>query len=230
MLTSVNSSQTAATAGSTAVSSSTKSASSNSLAGGGTAFSEVLESQSEAPSSGGDLFTALAALRQKLDAGYDWRQLSGSPAGTPAGSQAASQESSVKRAVSRSEVSGADRVTVSTESDSSSIEGTGDSADFSPTYLEPLGLGPDGSRQTLNPKQWASRETAEALAKSLGANGIVELTLDGPFHWSVPQYLLDFGSVQLNAGLVADLYSKYDKNMVDSMVQKEIAVSRGAVA
>lgn len=222
MLTSVNSSQTAATAGSTAVSSSTKSSSSSSLA----TFSEVLGSQSEAPSSGGDLFTALAALRQKLDAGYDWRQLSGSPAG----SQAASEESSVKRAVARTEVSGADRVTLSTESDSSSIEGTGYSADFSPTYLEPLGLGPDGSRQTLNPKQWASRETAEALAKSLGANGIVELTLDGPFHWSVPQYLLDFGSVQLNAGLVADLYSKYDKNMVDSMVQKEIAVSRGAVA
>ncbi|MCC6857469.1 MAG: hypothetical protein IT158_02855 [Bryobacterales bacterium] len=98
---------------------------------------------------------------------------------------------------------------------------------FEPRFMEVYGIDPAGNRQAMNPLQFATKETAERLAAALGANGVTESNLEGPYRRTAPDYSLDFGSVQLSAGLVADLYNKYPKEVADAIVGRDIALSRG---
>jgi len=103
----------------------------------------------------------------------------------------------------------------------------GSTPGFEPRFLEVYGVDPAGNRQAMNPLQFATRETAEQLSAALGAEGVTESNLDGPYHRTAPDYSLDFGSVELSAGLIADLYSKYPKEVADAIVGRDIALSRG---
>jgi len=75
-----------------------------------------------------------------------------------------------------------------------------------------------GFQFALNPKQFATEATAQALAKQLGGIVITQ-NLAGPYLWSVPQYGIQIppvttippkpGVLWINAGLLADSVNKY---------------------
>jgi hypothetical protein len=59
----------------------------------------------------------------------------------------------------------------------------------------------------LNPRLYATKETAEKLAAKLGATAVAEAISGIDAGSMVPQWELDFGNgVKLNAGLVADMF------------------------
>jgi len=72
-----------------------------------------------------------------------------------------------------------------------------------------------------NPAQYAPRELAEELASQLGGT-VTQTEVTGPIK-PPPQTMINIGGVELNAGLVADLYAKYPKELVDRMIQEELA-------
>ncbi len=93
---------------------------------------------------------------------------------------------------------------------------------FAPAWVEGVeGRAPDGSVYGYNPKHFATRETAEHFAAQLSGE-VIEITLDGPFTRSEPERLIAVGDAKLNAGLVADLYSKYPKEVADRMIAATI--------
>ncbi len=81
----------------------------------------------------------------------------------------------------------------------------------------------------FNPLQYASKETAEALAKALGLPiTAVSLTkVEGPVA-PYPQYVITFpNGVVLNAGLIAQTYLNNSPYIANDMIQAEIARGGG---
>jgi hypothetical protein len=87
---------------------------------------------------------------------------------------------------------------------------------------EVTGTAPDGTRCSYNPRHFATAETADQLAEMLGGE-VVEVNLGDVFSRSAPERLIVVGEARLNAGLVADLYSKHPKEVADQMVADTIA-------
>ncbi|MBI4160490.1 MAG: hypothetical protein HY506_01125 [Candidatus Yanofskybacteria bacterium] len=74
--------------------------------------------------------------------------------------------------------------------------------------------------QAVNPKQYATIETANTLAACLGGS-VYSTTLS--LYSSPTQYHIKFSSgAILNAGLLADRYNKYDKALADSWTYSEV--------
>lgn len=94
------------------------------------------------------------------------------------------------------------------------------------------GVGGIGSCcQQSNSLLFATKETAETLASCLGAKRVVGSQLGGPYRVidknrnSVLEYGLEFeNGMVLNAGLVANKYMKYPKNLADRMLEDELSI------
>jgi hypothetical protein len=70
------------------------------------------------------------------------------------------------------------------------------------------GMSFEGTPSTYNTTQFATAATAQKFAKLIG--GTVEgVELTGAFSRSAPERMIAAGGHELNAGLVADLFSKY---------------------
>lgn len=82
---------------------------------------------------------------------------------------------------------------------------------WKPSYSAPGGY---------NPLQYADNNTANSLAQGLGGS-VYRTVTPGPFG-DFGQNLIDFGNGnQLNAGLLGDRYSKYDRATADAMTAAE---------
>lgn len=74
-----------------------------------------------------------------------------------------------------------------------------------------------------NRYQFASPDLAQQMAQATGSKVVMTEVL-GPIH-PPPQALLDFGAERLNAGLVADLYTKYAPEVADAVIRANLAAS-----
>ena len=71
------------------------------------------------------------------------------------------------------------------------------------------GFNPNGSENIYNPGQFATLDTAQAMAKLVGGQA-QEDQLGGPYTRTAPErVIVGAGQNMLNAGLVADLFNKY---------------------
>jgi len=71
------------------------------------------------------------------------------------------------------------------------------------------GFNPNGSENIYNPEQFATLDTAQSVAKLVGGQA-QEDQLGGPYTRTAPErVIVGAGQNMLNAGLVADLFSKY---------------------
>ncbi|MCU1272943.1 MAG: hypothetical protein JWO48_374 [Bryobacterales bacterium] len=70
------------------------------------------------------------------------------------------------------------------------------------------GVSLEGTPSTYNTLQFATAAAANQIAKLLGGK-VVDVELTGAFSRSAPERMIAVGGHKLNAGLVADLFSKY---------------------
>ena len=88
---------------------------------------------------------------------------------------------------------------------------------FTPQYQQNLG--------GYNPQQYATTGTANDLAQMLGGR-VQQTRYDQASPFGIPpQNMINFGGADgLNAGLLADRYSKYDRATADAMTRAEMAM------
>jgi len=107
-------------------------------------------------------------------------------------------------------------------------QGTGQfgSPGWTPGVLENLGQYTT-QYGAYNPGQFTNQSTANTLANALGGNAYKIETNTGPY--KIPdQWQVNLGgNAQLNAGLLADRYAKYDRATADAMTQAELAQLNG---
>jgi hypothetical protein len=90
----------------------------------------------------------------------------------------------------------------------------------------PTGTAPNGARWTYNPIYFATRETAEAVAKMIG--GTVEemhaMTPYGVMQQDTPNMMVRMPDGRiLNPGLIADFYNHgYPQQYIDMMIRNEV--------
>jgi hypothetical protein len=91
--------------------------------------------------------------------------------------------------------------------------------DFTPTY-EIFNFA--GMPQVQ--RGFATRETAEKLAAFLGGKAVLHEPPDvlPPFEPTPPQWFIELGGVEINAGFAAELYAKYPKEYADLVVQRDV--------
>ncbi len=97
------------------------------------------------------------------------------------------------------------------------------------SYLNGFSYKVDPKSAGYNPAQYASRETALALAHAMGLqdSAVVLTTVSGPVA-PLPQYLITLpNGVQLNAGLVAQTYLNNPPAVADEMIKAEISNGGG---
>jgi hypothetical protein len=95
-------------------------------------------------------------------------------------------------------------------------------ATFQPAWEEDVaGVGPYGAVTTYNRLCFATRETAEQLAAMLGGT-VEEVNFQGPFSRSHPERIIVVGKARMNAGMLADMVSRYNPALAEAMIQETI--------
>jgi hypothetical protein len=74
-----------------------------------------------------------------------------------------------------------------------------------------------------NPSQYAPEELARQLASYLGGQAQQEKVVSGPIA-PPPAWQIEVAGASLNAGLVAELYAKYPKDVADAIIRDNLAI------
>ena len=71
---------------------------------------------------------------------------------------------------------------------------------------------------------FATKETAEKLAAFLGGKAVLHEPPNvlPPYEPTPPQWFIEIGGAEINAGFAAELYAKYPKEYADSVIQRDI--------
>jgi hypothetical protein len=95
-----------------------------------------------------------------------------------------------------------------------------------PWLAAPTGTNPDGTQFSYNPIYFATPQTAEQIAATVGGQVVEENAIapNGSIYQNTPNEMIELSNgTVVNAGLIADFYDHgYPQSFVDQMIQNEI--------
>ena len=140
--------------------------------------------------------------------------------------QAAAAATTLTAAVAASTEQAAGTAADTQTADSSSAPTAQSVFGSQPWLAAPTGTNPDGTQFSYNPIYFATPQTAEQIAATVGGQVVEENAIapNGSIYQNTPNEMIELSNgTVVNAGLIADFYDHgYPQSFVDQMIQNEI--------